>query len=432
MMEALPPLLGDRVPKLARFMDSLIFILLLLQLPAVAIWLSRLASGPTRKPPLTPKTLLGDRLGAVGVMVPTLNEVHRLTPCLTGLTRQAHEVRSIVVVDSRSQDGTQELVQSFAERDPRVRLLEDDPLPTNWVGRPWALHNGYRYFCAEDCAEDLDSEAMESSQEKPRLAPVEWILGIDADTQPQPGLVASLLAEAETEGYDLVSLSPRFILKYPGELLLQPALLMTLLYRFGPTGSPSPSPERVMANGQCLLVRRSVLQAIDGYDCARRSFCDDVTLAREVARRGYRVAFWDGCQLLKVRMYDGAAETWREWGRSLDLKDASSWGQTWSDVWLLWMLQGLPLPLLLGSGFVSLPATPLTAVLLGVNGLLLLIRVALGWAIASSYDRTQAQGAWLFWLSPLADPLAALRISLSALHRPTHWRGRVYSQNWSE
>jgi dolichol-phosphate mannosyltransferase len=141
------------------------------------------------------------------------------------------------------------------------------------------------------------------------------------------------------------------------------------------------------------------------------------------------VAFWDGCQLLKVRMYDGAAETWREWGRSLDLKDASSWGQTWSDVWLLWMLQGLPLPLLLGSLFVSLPATPLTAVLLGVNGLLVLIRVALGWAIASSYDRTQAQGAWLFWFSPLADPLAALRISLSALHTPTHWRGRVYNMN---
>ena len=235
-----------------------------------------------------------------------------------------------------------------------MRLIEDDPLPPDWVGRPWALQNGYQYFA-------VPTETSEQSQSptRPSLPPVEWLLGIDADTQPQPGLVAGLLAEAEREGYDLVSLSPRFILKYPGELLLQPALLMTLLYRFGPTGSPSQSAERVMANGQCLLVRRSVLQEMNGYSCARRSFCDDVTLAREVARRGYRVAFWDGSRLLKVRMYDGAAETWREWGRSLDLKDASSWGQTWSDVWLLWMLQGLPLPVLLGSLLISGLGTPL-------------------------------------------------------------------------
>ena len=53
------------------------------------------------------------------------------------------------------------------------------------------------------------------------------ILGLDADTQPQPGLVPALIAAATAEGYDLVSLSPRFILKGLGEIWLQPALLMT-------------------------------------------------------------------------------------------------------------------------------------------------------------------------------------------------------------
>jgi len=52
-------------------------------------------------------------------------------------------------------------------------------------------------------------------------------------------------------------------------------------------------------------------------------FCDDVTLARNVAALGSRWAFrWR--KVLKVRMYEGAAQTWKEWGRSLDLKDASS------------------------------------------------------------------------------------------------------------
>ncbi|MEO0948799.1 MAG: glycosyltransferase family 2 protein, partial [Cyanobacteria bacterium J06641_5] len=48
-------------------------------------------------------------------------------------------------------------------------------------------------------------------------------------------------------------------------------------------------------------------------------------------------------------------------------------------------------------------------------------------AIAGSYDRkAPTSGGWLFWLSPLADPLAVLRIYLSGLRRPKSWRGRSY------
>ncbi|MGB7708196.1 MAG: glycosyltransferase family 2 protein, partial [Microcoleus sp.] len=54
------------------------------------------------------------------------------------------------------------------------------------------------------------------------------------------------------------------------------------------------------------------------------------------------------------------------------------------------------------------------------------VRSALCLAIAPSYDRTNASGKWLFWLSPLADPLAFLRILISAINQPTQWRGRKY------
>jgi dolichol-phosphate mannosyltransferase len=63
---------------------------------------------------------------------------------------------------------------------------------------------------------------------------------------------------------------------------------------------------------------------------------------------------------------------------------------------------------------------------LGLNLFLLVIRFAMLLAIAPSYDRTQANGGWLFWLSPLADPVAVLRIFLSAFRTPTEWRGRKY------
>lgn len=399
--------------------SAISLLLLLIQGSAAAILLSRLLTGPFRQPPIQPQTPTPELLGSVSVVIPTLNEALRIGPLLDRISRQSYEVREIIVVDSKSQDGTPDLIKDAQQQDPRFRLITDDPLPSGWVGRPWALHNGFLY----------SSEAST------------WFLGMDADTQPSFGLIAGLVKIAEAQKYDLVSLSPQFILKYPGECWLQPALLMTLLYRFAPTGIHTEQPERVMANGQCFLCRRSVLTAVNGYTSASGSFCDDVTLARNIAASGFKVGFLDGAKVLKVRMYEGAMETWKEWGRSLDLKDASSRAQIWGDLWLLTSVQALPLLVMLSALFLSssIP-TPLRAgfprpypfltpplLLLGLNLFLLVIRFAMLGAIAPSYDRSQAKGGWLFWLSPLADPIAVLRIFLSAFRTPREWRGRKYS-----
>ena len=388
-------------------LSGISLLILVFQVPAVFVLLSRLLKGPFRQPPIQPQSPTPELLGNVSVVVPTLNEVERISPLLTGLSKQSYEVREIIVVDSNSQDGTRDLVKATIEKDPRFRLITDDPLPKYWVGRPWALHNGF-----------LSTSAAS-----------EWFLGMDADTQPAPGLVAGLVKTASALDYDLVSLSPQFILQYPGESLLQPALLMTLLYRFDPAGVNAQSSERVMANGQCFLCRRSVLEQVNGYTSAKSSFCDDVTLARQIAATGFKGGFLDGAKVLKVRMYEGAAETWKEWGRSLDLKDASSRAQTWGDLWLLTSVQGLPLIIVLLFLFVSFPFSfsfSFPSLLLWLNLFLLLIRFLMLLAIAPSYDFTQNKGGWLFWLSPIADPLAVLRIFLSALRTPRQWRGREY------
>ena len=393
--------------------SAISLILLLIQVPATAILLSRLFKGPGRQPPVEPQQPTLEILGSVSIVVPTLNEAQRIPPLLTALSLQNYEVREITVVDSKSTDGTADLVKTAQQKDPRFRVMNDDPLPPGWVGRPWALHNGFLH----------SSEASE------------WFLGMDADTQPHPGLVAGLVRTASAQKYDLVSLSPQFILKYPGECWLQPALLMTLLYRFDPAGTNTQAAERVMANGQCFLCRRSVLSAVGGYTSAASSFCDDVTLARHIAASGFKVGFLDGAKVLKVRMYEGAKETWKEWGRSLDLKDASSRAQIWGDLWLLTSVQALPLLITLTYLLLSpylhlshnlpfLQSPPL--LLLALNIFLLVIRFAMLLAIAPSYDRKSAKGSWLFWFSPFADPLAVLRIYLSALSKPREWRGRKY------
>ncbi len=389
----------------SEFFYALLLFILLSQISATAILLSRLLKGAKRRSPLLPQQADPSLLGKVSVIVPTLNEAERISPCLEGLSRQTYELREIIVVDSDSQDGTQNLVKAKAENDPRFRLMSDDPLPDGWVGRPWALHMGYLNMSDQS----------------------EWFLGVDADTEPQPGLISSIVKVAEAESYDMVSFAPQFILQYPGEWCLQPALLMTLLFRFESAGVDAASSSRVMANGQCFLCRRSVLKKLNGYTTAAGSFCDDVTLARNIAAAGYKVGFFDGSKVIKVRMYEGAKETWNEWGRSLDLKDAANSAQVWGDVLFLLCVQALPLPMLLLSGYLLYLGNnyPTIIAIFSLNAFLILLRYGMLIAIAPSYFGT----SFFFWLSPFADIPAVLRIFLSSLKKPTKWRGRNYQSN---
>lgn len=328
----------------------------------------------------------------VSVIVPTLNEVTRLAPCLDGLARQREPLAEVIVVDSGSTDGTRELVLESSRRDPRVRLEEDPPLPRGWIGKVWALQHGLS------------------------RARGEWVLGLDADVEPNDGLVGGVVTAAEQSGYELVSFAPMFAGQSAAERWVQPALLASLVYRTGAPGSQAPA-RSLLANGQCFLVRRSVLLEHGGYGPARDSFADDVRLARHYARSGVPCGFLDGRLLYRVRSYRSIAEMWREWGRSIDLADATPPLRQWLDLLLLLVTQLLPVPILLSAFFASVPFY-----VVAVNVLLLGIRIAVVAALASSYERRGAP----FYLSVLADPAAVVRVTWSTFSRPVAWRGRRY------
>ena len=123
-------------------------------------------------------------------------------------------------------------------------------------------------------------------------------------------------------------------------------------------------------------------------------------------------------------MYEGAKETWDEWGRSLDLKDAADTAQVWGDLLFLICIQALPFPLLLLSGYLLYFGNtyPIIIAIFSLNAFLLLLRYGMLIAIAPSYSGS----SFWFWLSPFADIPAVLRIFLSSLKKPTAWRGRSY------
>jgi dolichol-phosphate mannosyltransferase len=374
-------------------------VLVVLQAVALLVLVARLQNGRRRAPPVLPiRDGLTDT--TVTALVPTLNEGRRIGPCLAGLRQQGPPLTEVIVIDSGSTDDTRAQVEAVAEADPRFRLIDDRPLPAGWIGKVWALERGRG------------------------VASGEWLLGIDADTEPNPGLVAGVVSAARTYGFDIVSFSPRFAGMTAAEQWVQPSILATLVYRTGAAGGKGVRPDRMLANGQCFLARASVLARGDGYAPARSSFSDDVSLVRHYARTGARVGFLDGSRLYCVRAYESLGQMWREWGRSIDLRDSTTRARQLGDAVLLVLTLGLPLPLLLALGARVLVGSPnVIDALVAINAVLLLIRVLLLGALVHSYDKP----GLTFWLSPIADPVAVARVIGSTVRRPRRWRGREYA-----
>jgi len=355
-----------------------------IQAAAASVLLARLARGRSRREPL--RTGVSPPPGAtISVVIPARDEEARLAPCLEGL-RADPDVHELLVVDDCSTDATAQVARAGG-----ATVLEGAPLPEGWCGKVWALEQGLQASTGD------------------------VVVFFDADARPRPGLVRELAALLHE--VDLVTGGPRFHCAGFGERLLHPSMAATIPYRTGPGDALGwqPRPNRAIANGQCMAMRRDTLLAAGGWARVRSNMTEDIALARALRGDDLTMAFVDASDLLEVKMYDSAGETWQGWGRSLMAPDAVTPLRQAEDLALLWLTLALPLPRLLARR-----GTPLDA-------LLVVVRLAIHGAMQRSYRPHGAP----FWLSPLADVAVMVRLTWSAIRPTRHWRGRRYARGRS-
>lgn len=98
----------------------------------------------------------GQIAGLCSIMLPAYNSEKWLEQCLESCLAQTYENIEIVAVDDGSTDGTLAIMQKFAERDNRVRIIRHDQNCGEWAARNSALKAARGEYLAQIDSDDWD------------------------------------------------------------------------------------------------------------------------------------------------------------------------------------------------------------------------------------------------------------------------------------
>jgi hopene-associated glycosyltransferase HpnB len=204
---------------------------------------------------------------AICAVVPARNEADLLPVTLRSLLNQDYPGHlSVVLVDDSSTDGTANVARDVAQeldKTQQLHVLSGQALAPGWTGKLWALHQGIQY------AQTL-------------TPPPDYVLLTDADIEHDALNLRCLVAKAQQEDLDLVSLMVRLRCESFWEKLLIPAFVF-FFQKLNPfPWVNDPTKPTAAAAGGCILMTREALTRIGGIEVVRDALIDDCALAQAV------------------------------------------------------------------------------------------------------------------------------------------------------
>jgi chlorobactene glucosyltransferase len=380
------------------------WLLLTLVSVLLALWYVQDVIAAFRTPRLDPPPGLPDDGPLVTVIIPARNEATRIGACLEGLAQQSYRHFEVIVVDDDSHDGTADVVRAYATCLPSLTVLSSKTLPHDWAGKCWACWQGANQ------------------------ARGAWLLFLDADVVPRPGLIAALVERARA-GRDMITLVPLIHLTSFAERLVLPPFigLISAIYPFDRVNDPS-SP-LAFAIGQCIMMRRETYAAIGGHRAVRGSVLEDMDLARLVKQSGYALEAAHAPDLLEVRMYNG----WSTLSEGLKKNAVAGYRSGGTRSGLIGLRLGLMATMpwnMLAARFALtlLGGDPALAQALALAGVALLLIGAICWGIVLRY-RFRISTLWgvLYGVgTAVYFALAAQALRQIRSGKGVAWKGRMF------
>ena len=240
----------------------------------LAIPLSIRAEGFFRDMPRLQNTREQGQLPRLSIIVPARNEQENLPKLLKSLNnlRYPGEVE-IIVVDDNSSDRTASIALDYG-----VKLIRLKSLTPGCLGKPNACHHGARE------------------------AQGEWLLFTDADTVHAPDGPAQSVSYAIQNHLDGLSL---FLAQEFKSWFDRTTLMTAYAGLFA-----SEDPERVILNGQYILLQNEAYWESGGFDNVCDQPLEDLALANKLRSMGYNVPMLLGYQAAGVQMYNHPKQVW--------------------------------------------------------------------------------------------------------------------------
>ena len=344
----------------------------------------------------------------ISVCIPARNEERNIRTCVESMLAQDYPNLEIIVLDDRSSDSTPLILADIASRDSRLQPISGSDLPKGWVGKPFALFQASA------------------------LARGEWLCFMDADTFATRATLSSCYAKALETNADMFTIVTFQVLGSFWEKVVMPIVLTALSVGFSPRKVNDPGRKDAVANGQFILIKRSIFEAIGGYESLKNQIVEDKAMAEKVKWNGYRLVVADGMKIMRTRMYTSLPEIWEGWTKNiyLGLNEQAS-------MLILGAFGGL---LALTAAF-FLPIWPLAGILwvLGGGGwlaALVIFEAMMLWSILlherAKIARKLEISPWYAFTLPLGAAVFAAMMLASAWKvisgRGVTWKGRVYSQ----
>lgn len=222
----------------------------------------------------------------VSVIIPAKNEEKNIEECVKRFQSQTYRNLEIIVVNDNSKDRTEAILRSLG-----VFYLNAPPAPEGWTGKNAALYHGVKH------------------------AKGEWLLFTDADTRHEPESVSSAMAHALLRRIEFLTLLPRCLSGSWLEDLIQPLAMALMGLWFPMQKVNDPASPLFFANGQYILIKRTLYGKIGGHEAVKHAFLEDFAMAEKTKKTGARFECALGMEVYGTRMYDSLGALWRGWRR---------------------------------------------------------------------------------------------------------------------
>lgn len=223
----------------------------------------------------------GADLLCISILFAARDEAEKLPAALSSLLALDYQNFEVVAVNDRSSDATPQILDDFARRDPRVKVIHISELPAGWLGKPHALEAAYH------------------------VATGDWFVFTDADVRFAPDLLGRSLAIAQEQHLDHLTLLSALDLRGFWEPTAVGYLGVCFAMGARPWTTSDPKSKAYMGVGAFQLIRRSVYEAIGTHRRLAMEVLDDMKLGKMVKQGGFRSGVAPSASFLEIRWQEG-------------------------------------------------------------------------------------------------------------------------------